>query len=403
VLTQAVRRLGQGDLVARARVPGADEIAQVAGEFNTMADRLAEYRSSSLGELLRAQQASQAAIDSLNDPVLVFDPAGGLVGANRAAATQLAVDPDADDALAPAPTEVRDVVGRMRQHVSSGKGAYVPTGLEEAVAIAGRESTSYYLPRATPVITDDARMGGLTVVFQDVTRLRRFDELKTDMVATVAHEFRTPLTSLRMALHLCIEGAAGPLSPKQADLLFAAREDCERLQSLVTDMLDLSRIQSGRLELHARAISSATLLSQAMDEHRQAARERSIDLRVSPLTIDRPVSADPERIRLVFTNLIGNALRHTPASGTIELRAAPESDGVRFEVNDTGPGVPPEYAPRLFDRFFRVPGTEGSGVGLGLFIAKEIVEAHGGRIGVASEPGAGTIFWFVLPSAQVAA
>jgi signal transduction histidine kinase/HAMP domain-containing protein len=399
VLAQAVRRLGQGDLVARARVPGKDEIAQVAGEFNTMADRLAAYRSSSLGELLQAQQASQAAIDSLSDPVLVFDLQGGLVSANQAATDQFGLDGEAEDAMAKAAVEVRDVVARMQTHVLGGKGAYVPRGLEEAVAIPGPDQARYYLARATPVQGEQAQLTGFTVVFQDVTRLRRFDELKTDMVATVAHEFRTPLTSLRMALHLCVEGAAGPLTPKQADLLYAAREDCERLQGLVGDMLDLSRIQSGKLELHRRAISSASLLSHAVDEHRAAARERSIELRVGAPTIDRPVLADPDRVRLVLINLISNALRHTPAGGQIELRAAPERDAVRFEVSDSGPGIPREYLPRLFERFFRVPGTPGGGVGLGLFIAKEIVEAHGGRIGVESDPGAGAIFWFVLPAA----
>ena len=401
VLTAAVRRVGQGDLDARVRLDGKDEIAEVAQEFNTMADRLAEYRSSSLGELLQAQQASQAAIDSLPDPVLVLQGTTGLLEANRAAENLFAISVESDvgGQFREAPPEVRAIVDKMKEHVAAGRGAYVPRGLEEAVPIPLRDGTRYFLARANPVLGEEAQVVGLTVLFQDVTRLRRFDELKNDLVATVAHEFRTPLTSLRMAIHLCVDGAAGPLTEKQADLLFAAREDCERLQGIVDDLLDLSRIQAGRIELHARPMSARSLLEQAVDTHRQLATEKSIDLSVSALTVDRPVLADPDRVQLVLTNLVQNAIRHTPAGGRVELRAAPEVGALRFVVADTGPGIAPEHLPRLFERFSRVPGAPPGGAGLGLYICKEIVEAHGGHVGVESDLGQGSLFWFTLPLA----
>jgi two-component system, NtrC family, sensor histidine kinase KinB len=410
VLVQAVRRLAQGDLQARVRLEGHDEIAQVARELNTMAERLAEYRSSSLGELLSAQQSSQAAIDSLPDPVLVLKWGGALLIANRAAAELFGVDVEAsgDAVLARSPLEVRMLVSKMKEHISLGRGAYVPRGLEEATPIAARDGTHYFLARANAVRDEEDRPLGLTILFQDVTRLRRFDELKTDMVATVAHEFRTPLTSLRMAIHLCAEGTVGPLTPKQADLLYAAREDCERLQGIVDDLLDLSRIQAGKIELHRRAVSSGSLLAQVVDDHASQAEEKKVSLEESALTIDRPVLADPDRIQLVLSNLVENALRHTPAGGRIELRAAPDDaepgaerhvEGVRFEVSDTGPGIPPEHLPHLFQRFFRLPDAPPGGAGLGLYICKEIVESHGGKIGVESDPGHGAIFWFTLPAA----
>lgn len=398
VLAQAVRRLGQGDLDARARLPGKDEVAEVANELNTMAARLGEYRSSSLGELLQAQQSSQAAIDSLPDPVLVFQLGGGLLSANRASATLFGVDTDTvgEAMLSALPSEVRRSVDKMRQHIAAGKGAYVPKGLEEAIPVPLRDGTQYFLARANPVVGEQGQVTGLTLLFQDVTRLRRFDELKTDLVATVAHEFRTPLTSLRMAIHLCVAGAAGELTDKQAELLFAARDDCERLQALVDDILDLSRIQSGRIELHPRVVGATSLIVAAVDEHAQLARDRGIELRIDATSVDRQVSADPERMDLVLSNLLSNAIRHTPTGGTIEVRALIEADAVRFEITDSGAGIAQEHLPRLFERFYRVPGTPKGGVGLGLFICKEIVEAHNGRIGVNSTPE-GTTFWFLLP------
>ena len=402
VLTAAVRRVGQGDLVARVRLDGKDEIAEVAREFNTMADRLAEYRSSSLGELLQAQQASQAAIDSLPDPVLVLQHDSGLLEANQAAAELFGISVEADGHFAEAPDEVRAIVEKMKEHVASGRGAYVPRGLEEAVPIKLREGTRYFLARANPVAGEEGQVVGLTVLFQDVTRLRRFDELKNDLVATVAHEFRTPLTSLRMAIHLCVDGAAGPLTEKQADLLYAAREDCERLQGIVDDLLDLSRIQAGRIELHARPTSATSLLQQAVDTHRQVASDKTVELSVGAMTVDRPVLVDPDRVQLVLTNLVQNAIRHTPPGGRVELRAAAADGALRFLVSDSGPGIAEEHLSRLFERFSRLPGAPPGGAGLGLYICREIVEAHGGHIGVESEVGQGSIFWFTLPLAEAA-
>jgi signal transduction histidine kinase len=291
----------------------------------------------------------------------------------------------------------------MREHVQSGKGAFMPRSLEESVAVPTRDGVRQLLPRANPVLGEEGGIVGLSLLLQDVTRLRRFDELKTDLVATVAHEFRTPLTSLHMAIHLCVEGSVGTLTPKQADLLFAARDDCQRLQAIVEDLLDLSRIQAGRIELQRRATSSASLIGRAIDEHRDLAREAHVALDTGAPTIDRLVSADPDRVHLVLTNLLQNAIRHTPANGQVEVRAAPEPDGVRFEVRDSGPGIPAEYIPRLFERFYRVPGATSGGAGLGLYICKEIVEAHGGRIGVESDPGHGAIFWFNLPGVSAGA
>jgi signal transduction histidine kinase/HAMP domain-containing protein len=401
VLAAAVQRLGQGDLQARVRLEGHDEIARLARDFNAMAQSLAEYRSSSLGELLQAQQSSQAAIDSLPDPVIVLHLDGNLANANEAAQTLFRVREEAvGHSLADAEPSVRDALTRLREHVVTHRGPYVPAGLEEAIGVQTLEGLRFFLPRASPVLSEGGTIVALTTVFQDVTRLRRFDELKNDLVATVAHEFRTPLTSLRMAVHLILEEAAGPLTPKQGELLTAAREDCERLQGIVDDLLDLSRIQSGRIELELRPVSSGRLITEAVRVHTELAAAKQVELRVGAPTIDRAVLADPDRVQIVLANLLTNAIRHTPVGGQVELRAAADENAVRFVVSDTGEGIAAEWIPRLFDRFFRIPGAaKGSGVGLGLYITKEIVEAHGGKIGVESDSGHGSLFWFTLPLA----
>ena len=419
VVGAAVRRFGQGDVKARVRLEGADEIALLGGEFNTMADHLERYRASSLGDLLRAQQAAQAAIDGLPDPVVILDAEGKLLVANEAAGKVLKVDAEAppESQFKAVDVAVLSLLDRLRTHVVGGRGPYVPKGFEEALRVNGADGERIFLPRGTPMYGEAGTIAGSAVVLQDITRLFRFDELKNNLVATVAHEFRTPLTSLRMAIHLCVEEAVGPLTRKQADLLFAARDDCERLQAIVDDLLNLSRIESGRIDLHKRRIQPANLIDLAINVHRSSADQQHVTMRADVAYGSPEAFADPDRLALVFTNLLSNAIRYAPQGSEIVISAKfirpgqparqPRKDAsagwIRFEVRDQGPGVPAEFHAGLFEKFFRVPGSPAGGSGLGLFIARGIIQAHGGEIGIepgsGPGPGQGATFWFTVPAA----
>ena len=400
ILSHAVRRLGEGDLAARAAVHGHDEIAQLAREFNTMAQSLGDYRRSSLGELLQAQQASQAAIDSLPDPVIVLSNEGAVLNVNDAAGSVLRVGGSSGaDPLAAVEPGVRALLEKVRLHVVSGKGPYVPRGFEESVRLEADGQARFLLPRATPVYSEEGGIVGASIILQDVTRLMRFDELKNDLVATVAHEFRTPLTSLRMAIHVCLEGLVGPLTLKQAEMLQTARSDCERLQTIVEDLLDLSRIQAGKVEVSTTPLSCKALVEGAVERRQGEAARAGVVLARELIEPVLPVLADPERISLVLDNLVSNALKHAPRGSEVKLRAAPDGKLVRFSVSDSGAGIAREHQQRIFEKFYRVPGEAGDGVGLGLYIAREIVHAHGGEMGVESAPGEGARFWFTLPVA----
>ena len=401
VLGQTARRLGEGDVAVRARVDSKDEIGELARELNTMAERIQKYRQSSLGELLEAQLAAQATIDSLPDPVLVVALDGELRHANQAAEAVLRARAEAGaGGLANLEPAIRTVIERLRQHVASGSGAYVPKGLDEAVKVATADGERLLLPRAAPLYADEGDVAGVTIVFQDVTRLHRFEELREDLVATVAHELRTPLTSLRMAVHLLAEEAVGPLTAKQADLVFASREECDRLQSIVDEILDLSRIDADRIDLRLDRYDPETLVQEAMEAQASAAAARGVTLTSELLPGTPPIVADHERILLVLANLVGNAIRYGAAGGTVRISARPVGGVLRFEVADGGPGVPAEYRQSIFDKYVRVPGGPASGAGLGLYIAREVVRAHGGEIGVDSPPGGGATFWFTIGLAE---
>ncbi|HVY38566.1 MAG TPA: ATP-binding protein [Polyangia bacterium] len=417
VVAAAVRRFGDNDFKARAQVRGAGEVGALAADFNKMADHLERYRQSSLGELLQAEQAAQSAIDSLPDPILLLDADGGVHGANAAATRLLGIDPDVTPAAvyAGADPGVRAVIDRLRAHVLGGRGPYVPKGFEEAVRLAGTpDGEKILLPRATPIYGESGTVTGATIVLQDATRLFRFDELKNNLVATVAHELRTPLTSLRMALHLCTDGAVGPLTDKQGDLIFAARDDCERLQVIVDELLNLSRIESGQIQLRRRRLSPDTLVSPALDAHKSAADQAGVVLAAELAPGLPDVFVDPDRLQLVFSNLLNNALRVAPRDSRVTIRARVDAEPaardhaiaspteLRFEVADEGPGIPKEYQAGLFEKFFRVPGSPEGGSGLGLFIARGLVQAHGGRMGVDTGAGRGTTFWFTVPVTPMA-
>jgi len=399
VLTQTARRIKEGDLEVRARVEGTDEIAVLAREFNTMTDSLERYRRSTLGELLLIQRTSQAAMDSLPDPVLSLDLEGKVLSMNQAAETIFGpeISGTLPEYLRYLDPDLTAAVEKVRRHVLAGKGPYIPEVIGEAVKTALPGPERYFLPQAAPLFDDLGNLASITLVLRDVTLLSKLDEMSRNLVGTLAHEFRTPLTSLHMAVHILLEQLGGSLDEKQLDLLYRAREDCERLQNLVDNTLNIIRIQAGKIELQQVNVRIPPLVENVLNQHRLLAEERGLTLSQNLSPLGDEVFADPEHLELVFANLIINAIRHTPEGGAIEIRTQPQNGFVRFEVADNGEGIPPEYHAKIFNKYFRIPGREREGTGLGLAIAKNIVEAHGGEIGVESEPEQGSVFWFTLP------
>jgi NtrC-family two-component system sensor histidine kinase KinB len=392
VIAGAVGRLAEGDFAARVMTAADDDLAVLGRDLNRLAEVLTETQRLSTAMGASAERALRATIASLPDPVVVFDPGGVVLLANPAARAALGLG-----GRAAPETALAAALAPHRAHVMAGKGVLVPRGFDEALVLSGSEGPRHWLPRAAPVYDEAGTVSSVLIVLQDVTRLAHAAELADDLVATTAHELKTPLTSLRMAVHLCLEGMAGPLSEKQEELLYAARQDCERIQSLVDEILDLARIQSGRVPLRRQALAPEEVVATAVTAHRAAAERRSVTLVAEALPDCPEVLADRERVDLVLANLISNALRHTPAGGHVVVSFRATGESVRFDVADDGAGIPAEHLARIFDRFYQVPGRERGGSGLGLTLAKEIVEAQGGSIGVESAPGRGSRFHFTLP------
>jgi NtrC-family two-component system sensor histidine kinase KinB len=230
--------------------------------------------------------------------------------------------------------------------------------------------------------------------------LREIDRLKSEFIATASHELRTPLTSVQMGVHLLLEGAAGQLALKQQELLQACKEDCERLERLMRDLLDLSRIEAGKHAPQLAPVRVSDLISASAEGLRPQVEAKGLSF-VSDVPADLPLAlADRGQIERVITNLVSNALRHTNQGGEIRVSAVHRQGHVAISVKDTGQGIPSEYLAHIFEKFTRVPDAPSGHAGLGLAISRRIVEAHGGKIVVQSEVGRGTTFTFTLPVAR---
>jgi two-component system, NtrC family, sensor histidine kinase KinB len=400
-LTEATARIAAGDLEAKAHVRSQDEVGRLATGFNMMAERIRQLRRSDQGKLVVAQHTTEAAIDSLYDPVIITDADGAVQKLN----------PAAEELFGPA----EKIIGRPVGEIA--RDSRIPVAVAEALTsqrpVAGEESSSV-LPldvagaerafrlRTTPMRDEEGRLVGAVTLLEDITHLREIDRLKSEFIATASHELRTPLTSVQMAVHLLLERAAGTLTAKQEEVLQACRDDCQRLEQLMRDLLDLSRIESGKNLPQLSPVRVSDLVAAGLESLWPQVEAKGL-----ACTIEAPedlplVLADRGQIERVLMNLVRNALRHTDPGGQIRVSAVRRPERVAISVKDTGHGIPPEYLPHIFEKFVRVPDAPSGDAGLGLAISKRIVEAHGGKIVVHSEVGRGTTFTFTLPIARSA-
>ena len=394
-LTAATTRIAAGELDTAVPVRSADEIGALASGFNRMAERIRELRRSDLGELLVAQQTTDAAIDSLFDPVIVADGKGLVTRINPAAERLFGAR--ADVVGRSIDTVTRDP--RIAQSVADVLHAQVPEASEDTAAVlpwAVDGARRAFRIRSTPMKDPDGRLAGVVTLLEDVTHLSEVSRLKSEFIAAASHELRTPLTSVQMGIHLLLEGAAGTLDERQLEILQVCREDTARLDRLMRELLDLSKIESGAVTPQLIRVRPALLLAEAVDPLRLQVEARGVRLDVDAPPDLPPVNVDRSQIERVIANLVTNAMRATPAGGTITVAAARRGDEVAISVADTGAGIPRDDLSRIFEPFVQVPHVSGGGAGLGLTISRRIVEGHGGRLTVQSETGRGSTFTFTV-------
>jgi len=397
-LTASTARIAGGDLNAKVPVNSRDEVGVLAAEYNRMAERIRQLRSSDKGQLMMAQQTTEAAIDSLYDPVIVTDGEGRVTKLNPAAEEIFGSEKENSGRhIGEVARDVR-IAGAVAEAIESQR-PVAAEGMASVLPLAVDGSERAFRLRTTPMRENGTRILGAVTLLEDITHLREIDRLKSDFIATASHELRTPLTSVQMGVHLLLEGAAGELNDKQTEVLSACRDDCDRLDKLMRDLLDLSRIEAGESQPVLERVRTREFIIDETEELRPQVEARGLAFRVL-IAVGLPdVTIDPSQIQRVLANLVINAIRYTK-EGEIRVGAETRGNYVVVSVSDTGTGIPAEYLPHIFDKFVQVPGAATGGAGLGLAISRLIVEAHGGQIGVQSELDHGATFTFTLPVAR---
>jgi signal transduction histidine kinase len=398
-LTASIQQVGAGNLDQEVPVLDNYELGMLAKSFNVMAAQLKEYRATASVELQRLNLTIRATLASFPDPIFVLNSQGAVEFRNPEA-DQLAVQ-----LLFSGVTRLPKKVDDKVEHVRATGQDYLPTLFKDAIKFHLKGQDRYFLPRIVLLRDENRETFGVAVILEDVTRMLLLDDVKSNLISTVSHELKTPLTSVRMALYLLFEKTVGELNDKQLDLVATARADADRLLRTLNDLLDLAKLEQGPSQLDLALISPGELVEQAVHDTRDVALSAGLVLKMEIAPHLPRVQVDRQRIAYIFSNLITNAVKYTPNSAPVLVRAEMGQNragepGVRFSVRDQGEGISPEHQEHIFERFYRVPGTRKSGAGLGLSIAREIVIAHQGEIGVLSTPREGSEFFFVLPAAK---
>jgi len=395
-LAEHAEHVADGDLSPNTIEARQDEVNALAASFNDMVAKVAEARNMDAKTIRRLERISETALESMYDPLIVTDVHQRIIRLNRAAESLFGVAPE--EPRKPVAEHIHDprILRAIEKAVTSDHVSATEDETTQVHLQVNGEKKTYRL-RVTPMKGSNEQIVGSVTVLEDITHLKVVDQMKSEFIGVASHDLRSPVTSLILANHLLRDGLAGPLTPDQVEILESQKQDLERLERLMRDLLDVTKLEAGASPPKLESISVLELAKHPVENLRIQAEKKGVSLvlQVSP---DLPsVKADSLQIGRVLTNLIANAIRHTHEGGTVTVRAEETSNVVTLSVEDTGEGIPEEYRKRIFERFVQVPGAPQGGAGLGLSIARKIVQAHGGQMSVESRVGEGSTFRFTLP------
>jgi NtrC-family two-component system sensor histidine kinase KinB len=391
-LTSGANAIRQGRFDERIDVASHDELGELAAAFNQMADDLAEFRRTNIGEVVRAKNTLEATLEALPDAVVLLDGGGLVQSMNRAAIRALASagirDPQKLDDLRLGGLDM----GAVTRAIATGSGTVSPADLARTIRVEQDGTVQRLLPRVVPVPALTPQQGGAVLLLYDVTDLVRLDEMRSELVAVASHELQTPLTTLRMTL-LMLQEQSNVLPDRERELVATSLIGVEQLTETVHEFLDLTRIEAGELRLNLEPVGVPAVMAEALRRIEGQAVSQGISTSAGAAPDLPMVLADPLRLRAVFDNILSNALKYTPNGGRIAVEIQRTSfpgfdpgDALSISIADTGPGIPAQFRPRIFDKFFRLEHHQtenragARGAGIGLYMSRQIVELHGGQI-----------------------
>jgi len=384
-LTEAIQEISRKNYKYRIHIKNKDEFGQMADAFNSMAERLEYFESSNLNKLMFEKSRAEAVINSLKDASVGIDKNSIILFANNQALQLLGL-------------EAKDIVSRPAGEVAERNDLFrfllnEKNNIPFKIVVDGKEN--YFTKEIIEVQQEGTK--NTVIVVRNITSFKELDVAKTNFIATVSHELKTPLASSDFSLKLLEDGRNGKLTKDQKDLVHQLKQDNQRMLRILSELLNMSQVEAGKIQLEIRSVKPASIVNNAINTVSTAAKEKEIHFERHFDEELPTVRADPEKTGWVLNNFLSNAIKYSSAGGKISVSIKLVDGFLQFAVKDEGKGIPGEYLPKIFERFFKVPGSDKTGTGLGLAISKEFIEAEGGKIWVKSTQGEGSEFGFDLP------
>lgn len=403
LLLDGIKEIGKKNYKQRLHFKGTEEFSTLANAFNDMAKKLDQWENSNVAELKSEKQRIETIIQQMQDAVFGLDDKGNLIFINDLAAELLHLKPEA-------------VLGKNIEDLSSKNGllqTIVKKENADLLEIVLQQKPNYFsvtfndieipeIPDDENAISFTKKTAGKVFILKNVTDFKELDQAKTNFMATISHELKTPISSIKMSLKLLEDNRIGDLNTEQKHMIAHIQDDANRLLKITGELLDLAQVETGNIKLNVQQSNATEILDYATNAVSVQLQEKQIELRINKPTVLPPLVADQEKTAWVLVNLLSNAIRYSANQSKIDINITINNAMLYFSVTDYGKGIEDQYQNDLFKRYFQVPtdGQHKSGSGLGLSISKDFIEAQGGKIEVQSELGVGSTFSFSLPIAH---
>lgn len=399
-LTESIRQIAEKNYSERVHFEGHSEFGQLATSFNTMAQKLEEYNNSNLAKLMMEKQRIEALINNMHDPVIGLDEKQQILFINN-------------EALKITGLRLDEVIGKPVQNIAVHNDLIRTLTQEliqpvaerakkmEPLKIFADNKESFFEKEIIPITVvptaeNNERHIGNVIILQNITAFKELDFAKTNFIATVSHELKTPISAILMSLDLLKNERIGTVNEEQKQLIQSVKEDSERLLKITGELLNMTQAESGKIQLNLQPVAPKNIIDYATEVVKAQAESKNILIEVDCPENISDIHADSDKTTWVLTNLLVNAINYSYEKSKVIVSVREEADRVKITIQDFGKGIDPKYLPKLFDRYFQIPGSSKSGSGLGLAICKEFIEAQGGEIDVESEFGAGSTFKIAL-------
>ncbi|HZK65683.1 MAG TPA: ATP-binding protein, partial [Puia sp.] len=380
-----IKEISRKNYKHRIHLDNKDEFGQLADAFNAMTVRLEEFENSNLNQLIFQKTRAEAVINSLKDASIGIDKKEMVLFANQQALQLLGL-------------KTEDVVGRLANELSAKNDLFRFLMTNEnnnpfKIVLDGKEN--YYVKEVIEVSQADT--SNKVIVLKNITSYKELDVAKTNFIATISHELKTPLASSDFGLKLLEDNRIGELTVEQKELVYQLKNDNQRMLKILSELLNMSQVEAGKIQLNIQSVSPYQIIENSINAVSTTAKEKSVQLDQDLETGLPQIKADSDKISWVLNNFLTNAIRYSPEEGKILVSATKTTGHISFAVTDHGPGIDQIYINRIFERYFQVPGrSDKKGSGIGLAICKEFIEAMGGKTWVKSLLGEGSTFGFDL-------